>query len=356
MKILFVMRHSGYVRNFESTLRLLCERGHKVELAFQSPEAHWLLDPHDTPQILADTYPRFSRSVLPERSDTWGAVGRELRLGLDYLRYLEPAYRDAPKLRERAMRGVPEALLTRTSRGAFATRVGRQVLGAGLRLQHRAIPSDPRVDAFLEVRRPDLLVVTPLIQPGAPQAEFLRSARALGIRTAFSVASWDNLTNKGVIHGPVDLVTVWNEMMKREAVELHGVPSERVVVTGAQPFDHWFDWHASADRGEFCRRVGLPADRPYLLYLGSSRFVAPEEEPYVRAWLQALRASESPALRDVGVMVRPHPQNADQWRHADLSGFGPVTIWPAVRRSHSPRPPGGDDVKHSTEVTGNKAA
>src|SRR5688500_5362000 len=34
MKILFIMRHSGYVRNFESTLRLLCDRGHHVHLAF----------------------------------------------------------------------------------------------------------------------------------------------------------------------------------------------------------------------------------------------------------------------------------------------------------------------------------
>ena len=34
MKILFLMRHSGYVWHFESTLRLLCERGHRVHLAF----------------------------------------------------------------------------------------------------------------------------------------------------------------------------------------------------------------------------------------------------------------------------------------------------------------------------------
>ena len=45
MKLLFLMRHSGYVRNFESTLRLLCERGHSVHLAFQGKVKYAQLDP-----------------------------------------------------------------------------------------------------------------------------------------------------------------------------------------------------------------------------------------------------------------------------------------------------------------------
>ena len=38
MKILFFMRSTVYVRNFESTLRLLAERGHQVHVA---------AEPHD---------------------------------------------------------------------------------------------------------------------------------------------------------------------------------------------------------------------------------------------------------------------------------------------------------------------
>jgi len=82
------------------------------------------------------------------------------------------------------------------------------VIATWLRTIDRAIPRDPEIDAFLRKARPDVLAVTPLIEPGSPQAEYLRSARGLGIRTAFCVASWDNLTNKGLIHGPVDLVAV----------------------------------------------------------------------------------------------------------------------------------------------------
>jgi FkbM family methyltransferase len=298
-----------------------------VQLAFQIAGTHWLLDSTDVAQQLVDRYPRFSRTTIPVREDAWGFAAQELRLGLDYLRYLAPAYRDATKLRERAERGVPEALLRRSREGALATPLGRRLMAKALRTVEHAIPTDPSIDAFLEANRPDVLALTPLIEPGAPQAEYLRSARSLGIRTALCVASWDNLTNKGLIHGGVDLVAVWNRAMKREAIEFHGVASEDVVVTGAQPFDHWFTWQPSTTRDAFCQRVGLPADKPYFLYLCSSRFIAPDEAAFVRTWLTGLRAA-SPRLREAGVLIRPHPQNADQWRGFDLSPFGPAVVWP----------------------------
>jgi hypothetical protein len=355
MKILFVMRHSGYVRNFESTLRLLCDRGHTVLLGFQVGGTHWLLDPDDVTKDMTQQYPRFSRDMIPVRDDAWGHAARELRLGLDYLRYLRPEYRDAPKLRERAAREIAPALLERSTKGVWSGETGRALIAGTYRQLLRTLPTDAYIDAFLEANRPDVLAVTPLIEPGAPQAEYLRSARALGIRTALCVASWDNLTNKGLIHGHVDLVTVWNEAMRREAIELHGVAPERAVVTGAQAFDHWFGWKPSRTRDQFHAEVGLPAQRPYILYLCSSRFIAPNEVPFVRRWLQALRGSSSPLLREVGVLVRPHPQNADQWHDVNLSEYGPVVIWPRAGAPPSTdrhRADYFDSIFHSAGVIG----
>ena len=349
------MRHSGYVRNFESTLRMLCDRGHRVHVAFQNSR-HPLLDPGNTPGGLAESYSNFTYGDIPVRTDGWGLLGRELRLGLDYLRYLRPEYRDAPKLRERGSRYVSPAILARAERGFTSTAVGRRALMAWLRLMDRAIPRDPAIDAYLAKVRPDVLAVTPLIEPGAPQAEFVRSAHALGIRTALCVASWDNLTNKGLIHGPVDLVAVWNEAMKREAVELHGMPASRVAVTGAAAFDHWFDWRPSTTRDAFCARAGLAPERPYLLYLCSSRFVAPQEVPFVRTWADRIRHASWPALRDAGILIRPHPQNADQWQDVDLGAeFGHIAVWPragAVPVDSSTRSDYFDSMYHSAAVVG----
>ena len=355
MKLLFVMRHAGYVRNFESTLRMLCDRGHHVHLAFQGTVKYAQLDPADIAGQLAARYPNFTHGRMPMRRDGWGLLGRQLRLGLDYLRYLTPDYDDAPKLRQRALREAPQYVLDRTTHGAARTAAGRRALAAWLRAQDLAIPIDPVIDAYLADIRPDVLAVTPLIEPGAPQAEFVRAARARGIPAALCVASWDNLTNKGLIHGPVDLVTVWNDAMKREAVELHGIPAGRVAVTGAAAFDHWFDWRPRTTREEFCARAGLPADRPFVLYLCSSKFVAPNEPPFIRTWVEQIRRSSSDRLREAGILVRPHPQNAELWEQESLEEAGAVAVWP--RAGAAPVDAGSrsdyfDSIFHSSAVVG----
>jgi FkbM family methyltransferase len=354
MTVLFVMRHSGYVRNFESTLRMLCERGHVVHLGFQGRTKYDQLDPTHIAQQLADRYPTFTYGEAPIRNDGWGLLGRDLRLGRDYLRYLRPEYRGAPKLRARATRDAPPWVVRRAERGLLATSAGRAVLSSSLLTMNSAIPRDPAIDRFVRQSKADLLIVTPLIEPGSPQVDYVTSARAHGIPTALCVASWDNLTNKGLIHEAVDLVTVWNDAMKDEAVRFHGVAPERVAVTGAAAFDHWFDWRPSTTREAFCARVGLRADRPYLLYLCSSRFVAPDEVPFVRRWVEELRRSTG-TVREAGVLVRPHPQNADQWRDVDFGASDNVAVWPrsgAAPADAVTRNEYFDSIYHSVAVVG----
>jgi hypothetical protein len=178
-----------------------------------------------------------------------------------------------------------------------------------------------------------VLVVSPLIDAASSQVDLVRAAQSIGIPVAAAIASWDNLTNKGHLRVQPELVTVWNEHQKSEATTYHGVPADRVTVTGAQLFDRWFERAPSQSREGFCRMVGLPADRPMVLYTGSSVFIARSEveEPFVRRWLTALRASSDRTLRDAAVLVRPHPFNCAAWETAEYSGLGPVTVWPRQR-------------------------
>ena len=351
MKILFVMRSTIYVRNFESTLRLLAERGHEVHIV-ASP--HWGLDPGNHAGRLAAEYPGIVHEHPPVGPlDGWALLSEELRRGGHYLRYLRPEYRNAPKLRRRSLSYAPPFIL-RATRHAFVPSPVLAVARGLLRLADGALPMNPVVFDFVRGHNPDLLIVTPLVEPGSPQSQYLRAARALGIRTALCVHSWDNLTNKGLIQNPLDLVTVWNEPMKREAVELHGVPRRHVEVTGAPNYDHWFEWAPRSAREEFCRRVGLPADRPYLLYLCSSKFIAPHEMPFVRRWIEALR-SGSAALAGTGVLIRPHPQWARPWRKADFSDLEAVAIWPRAGANpvdRNSRADYYDSIFHSAAVVG----
>ncbi len=326
------MRHRGYVRNFESVLAGLADRGHEVVVAFGDAATPWLGTKVQAPHPLAE-HPAVAFRSAPRQTGPSVILGRRLRMSRDYLRYLEPAYANAKALRARARRRAPLSVRALVHLPGLRSSSGRARLDKALGRVERALRRPKEIDRFLRAEAPDAVLVTPLVELGSPQTPLVRAARSLGIPVALCVASWDNLTNKGLIREELDLVAVWNEPQRREAVELHGVAPERVVATGANPYDHWFNWAASTARDEFCAQVGLPADAPFVLYLGSSPFIAPNEVPVVEAWLRFLRAHRDPRLRELGVLIRPHPQNAAQWRDVDLTPFGRVSVHPR----------GGDD-------------
>ena len=172
----------------------------------------------------------------------------------------------------------------------------------------RAVPERAIILDYLREQRPDVLLITPLVDLGSQQIDYLRAARQLGIPTALSVWSWDHLSSKAYIREYPERVLVWNSTQQREATQVHGVPRDRVVVTGAQCFDHWFERRPSRTREEFCSALGLPADRPLVLYVCTGLIMgSPPEPPFVREWLQRLRASHDHRVATAGVLVRPHP-------------------------------------------------
>ena len=200
----------------------------------------------------------------------------------------------------------------------------------------RAIPSYPPILDFLRETAPDVLLVSPLVDAASKQVAWIKGARALGIRTCVCVASWDNLTNKGLLRIEPDLVVVWNDALKREAHQYHYIPEEKIVTTGAQLFDRWFASRMTRSRDEFCARVGLPDGRPFLLFTGSSSFISEShaEATFVRRWVAALRSSADPRMQEVNVLVRPHPYNCRAWDPDPVADLRGVAVFP--RRGYNP--------------------
>jgi hypothetical protein len=326
VRIFFSMWHLGSFRMYEPVIRDLAGRGHEIHVALGRAEGlGWgkALD-----NLVADC-PTVSWSWLsPPTAAFWAEIAKTIRLWADYLRYFHTDYDQTPKLKARAEERLPPRLVRISNRPAFRREGPRRRLLGALRALERALPPVPEIDAELEARRPDLLVVTPLVYLGSSQFEVLRAALTRGIRTVYAVGSWDHLSSKALIRDMPQRVFVWNETQKNEALRLHGVPPERVVVTGAQCYDQWFDRRPVRPRAEFCRRVGLTDDRPYLLYVCSALFWgSPIEAEFVRRWVQSLRESAHPELRDVGVLIRPHPARMDEWNAIDLSPFPHVTLY-----------------------------
>ena len=327
MKIVFSATHFGFLRNFESTIRLLAEQGHELHLLAERRDA---IDGQKMADILAADHPRITFDIVPSsRHRFWYALATGVRASLDYWRYLDPRWDDAPKLRDRAASQAPAFARFLAHAPIVGSRSGRALLQRLFRACDRAIPpSDDVVEVFRRLQ-PDLLLVTPLLYFRSHQVDHVRVARSLGIKTILGVGSWDHLTTKGLIHEAPDRVFVWNEAQKGEAIALHRVSRDRVTVTGSQAYDHWFATKPSLDRDAFCRQVRLDPARRVLLYLCSSPFIAPYEVDFVRKWIAAIRASDDERVRSAGLLVRPHPQNAKQWQDVDLaSEFENVVVWP----------------------------
>ena len=114
-----------------------------------------------------------------------------------------------------------------------------------------------------------------------------------------------------------------------EALEFHGSMAERVVVTGAQCFDRWFDRTPSRSREEFCQRVGVSAERPFVVFTGSTASIsapAPEVR-FVKRWIEAVRSGPG-SLKDLGILIRPHPYNCAHWASVELSNYPNVAVYP----------------------------
>ncbi len=351
MRILFDLQRTGYLRLYDTTIRLLVERGHEVHIGLRNTRE---LD--EAMGALAGVEGGLSVGVLrPKRTDVWAPLAELLRQTVDYVRYFD-ARLEAGYLRTRIDELPPVLRPLRRIRVLRPDAV-RRLLRALLAIE-RAIPSSVEVEALIATTRPEVVALTPLVK-GLEQTDVIKSARALGIPTVLGVASWDHLTTKGMIREPPDRVLVWNEAQRAEAIDLHLIPEHRVTVTGAQPWDWWFEERAPRDREEFCGMVGLDSPRLFVLYAGSSSSIAPPaaERRFVRNWVAALRESVDPRVRDLGVLIRPHPNNADAWSEAGPPEGPNVAMWPRGGRfpmaSDEPtRRDYFDSLFHCTAVVG----
>lgn len=350
MRILIQLPYPGYLRMYGSTVRELAHRGHAVLLAYD-------LDKNrdasvDEIEALADV------EVVPALG--WAGTARvaraaEARLAADYLRFLGPRFAGAPYLRQRMERFAP-ASVVRASRLPGARLVGPR-LARLLVWADRFVAPDSATLASLRSLEPDVVVVSPLVARGPSsvrQTDTVKAARKLGIPVVAAIGSWDHLTTKGLVKAVPDRLLVWNEVQLREARELHRVPAARIAVTGAQLFDSWFERSPVSTRQKLLEPLGLDPTHAYVLYVGSSPNItaAPDEERWVRTWLDAVRAR--PGLGELGLLVRPHPGNVEHWAGVELPAGAAVSprIRPSIPMTETDEALYFDSIHHSAAVVG----
>ena len=355
MRVLFFMHtFSGYFRQFEPALHELLGRGHSVHVGRDRDDSmagrEWAYE-------LQEQYPGlFSYDFTTHvNEDPWYQFKRRARLTRDYLHFLRPEFDETPEFRARARRRAPDDVVRRFDLPGMQEVPVLEAVTRAIWKVEESTPPSPGTERYIAARNPHIALLTPHLMPGSLGTESLRAAHAVGVRTGLCVASWDNLSSKQIIRVRPDVVTVWNQTQKDEAVNIHGLPADRVVATGAQVYDHWFDWKPRPRR-EFCERVGLAPDRDFILYAGGALFPsAITEAEWARRWLYELRNSSHDSLRDIQVLVRPHPKRFEEWKVVGIEDIENVAFWPAEGRmpvATDAKADFYDSIFHSAAVMG----
>lgn len=242
-----------------------------------------------------------------------------------------------------SLRTRTAAIMTTVSRRRPAVRLVRGLLGRSRRAQDavlamtrwawRRLGPELYEDAFAD-HAPDLVVGTRVLTMTGPKStgadryldrHLLLSAARRGVPTMVLVASWDNLTTSGFFPVELERLTVWNELMRAQAVEVHGIPPERVEVTGAPQHDVYAPG-AFRDRREFLEALELDPARPVVVYATGTEGSIPDEPGIVRQVVDRL-VEEIPGVQ---VLVRLHQLDRRD-RYGDLEGRPGVVVEEAGR-------------------------
>jgi hypothetical protein len=354
MKVLFVWDSAEYLRFFDSVVEEFLARGHEVAIAYNNTNVR----KQGGLQGLTAIEGRVRvLGLVPRGKPMWRRIADGLRGTMDFVRYLHPRFALATAARERMKRKVLPVAYRWLDRIRWLPPATVRTVERFLAAVEMAIPVNQSVIDLLRREAPDVVLVSPLVDYASDQVDILKAARACGVRTAVCVASWDNLTNKGVFRIEPDLVVVWNDAQKREAQDYHYIPAHKITSTGAQLFDKWFATEVTRDRSAFCARVGLPDTQPFLLFTGSSGFISKShaEVAFVLKWIATLRSSADPMLASINILVRPHPYNCHAWDPDPLAEIPGAVFFP--RSGYSPmeavnRADFFDSIHHSAAVVG----
>jgi hypothetical protein len=352
MRILFAALHNGYYRNLDSVAEELARRGHEIYLGAERHDSAF--GGQSIVDRLTATYSNVTSGRIATRDPESLFLPAKIRLAIDYLRYLDPAYGPGSGLPVRARERTPTGMLRLSSSRPLALRPVRRLVSSALNAADQAVPASPDIEAFLDQHRPDLIVITPLIGlVASSQIDLLRSAMRRRIATAVMVWSWDHLSSKAIIRDVPDALLVWNEVQKREAMTMHRVPEARIVVTGAQCYDRWFGRLPSRSREAFVRDAGLPDERPYVLWTCSALLPGSPPEPHIfLRWASHLRRSNDPRVRDLPILLRPHPSRTAEWADGEWRSVGNVFMFGGPPVDDQGRADYFDSLYYSAAVVG----
>lgn len=322
MKIVLVLNHESDVRHFEKVVRWLCQKGHIVNMVMQFGNISNTPCPTNLARLACQTDLEtcIVTPIIKHRS-YWQVtlLTREL---INYAFFFKPGH-PSKALRHRWKKYLPQYIWWFIGNPVMGRFLASPVVEGLLRLIERISPPDSVITDWLRKEQPDVVWASPFILQYSLELEYIKAAQFLGIPTVVSVLSWDNLSTKGTFQLIPDITLLWNHALFQEAVELHKLPPEKIRITGAPTFDYWFESQPSVNRVEFCQRVGVNPEHPFIVYLCSSRGMIQNEKRFIEELAE--RLGQNSETNHISILVRPHPFNMINWKECTVAN---IRIWP----------------------------
>ena len=144
--------------------------------------------------------------------------------------------------------------------------------------------SHPAAEALFDRHRPVLYVAS---SPGLIFSELplLRTAARRRVRSMAMDPSWDNFTNKLLPVRRVDRLVVWNDLMRDQAIDLHGYQPDEIRVAGVPQFDGYFKslgGQPGLSREAFFRKIGADPSRRLVTMTTTPRELYPHHDHVLR--------------------------------------------------------------------------
>lgn len=171
------------------------------------------------------------------------------------------------------------------------------------RLELFLIKTPPAMDEYIRRYQPSLIITaTPGFNYYDGGAVLL--AKKYKIPTVATNFTWDNLTSEAHMIRKTDFLFVWNDVVRKDAIELHHYPDEKVYTTGIMRFDHYFQNEENPKtREDFLASKGLDPNLKTILYATvSPAFIYHQKH---LGYLVELR--EKKLIPYTNLLIRAHP-------------------------------------------------
>lgn len=185
----------------------------------------------------------------------------------------------------------------------------RQLLTADFftKLEGWVLPKKNKFQEYLKKYKPSLVLTC---TPGfnSVEAEIIIIAKKYGRKTVAIDSSWDNYTSNATQFRKTDYLICWNEVMKKEAMNIHHYSENKVFVSGVYRFDHHFEpQFKDITKEEFLRSKNLD---PKLKTLFLSTVPPNTYPPQYKVWHEIVKMQQEKQLaEDVNILIRLHPND-----------------------------------------------